>query len=151
MPATVGSTSPLANSSRRKEAARKASAEAGRRQIGAALSGAAVLSSGAAAPYPCRAVAPTTDSSYTACRTQAAHGGSVSVPYEELPRMPPCVSAARETIEQQLGDARRHWIDTHLALNLEVDIRTPVLVTQGSPLPAAVGRQAALDNAGWRN
>ena len=113
MPATVGSTSPIANSSRRKDAARKASAEAGRRQIGAALSSAAaVLSSGAAALCPCRAVGPATDSSYTACRTQAAHGGSVSVPSEDIPHEPPCESTASEAVELQLSAARQIWLIT---------------------------------------
>ena len=149
MPATVGSTSPLANSSRRKDAARKTSAEAGRRQIGAVLSGAAaVLSSGAAALYPCRAVGPASDSSYTACRTQAAHGGSVSVPYEDIPREPPCESTAREAVALQLSAARRDWIDNHLELGLEVNMSEPVLVTQGSALPAVAARQAAHADAG---
>jgi hypothetical protein len=146
MPVTIGSTSPMKGGSRKKEAMRKRLAEEGRRQAGAVLSEAADRTAGGAAVSKCRAS--TTEASCTACRTTTKHGGSVSVPYDELQREPPCETTAREAVELQLSAARRAWIDAHQALGLEVNEHEPVLVTQGSALPAVAARQAAHADAG---
>jgi hypothetical protein len=60
----------MTGSSRKKEAKRKRAAEDGRRQTGAALSEAADQESGVAAVAACRAAEPTSDRSFTACRTK---------------------------------------------------------------------------------
>ena len=70
------------------------------------------------------------------------------MPYEDIPREPPCESTAREEVALQLSAARRLWMDTHLELGLEVNMSAPVLVTQGSALPAVAARQAAHADAG---
>jgi hypothetical protein len=75
--------------------------DGGRR--GAALSEAADQESGVAAVAACRAAEPTSDRSFTACRTKIKHGGSVSMPYEELPRELPCESTARERRRAAVG------------------------------------------------
>ena len=146
MPVTVGSTSPMKGGSRKKETMRKRLAEEGRRQAGAVLSEAADRTAGGAAVSMCRVSA--TEASYTACRTTTKHGGSVSVPYDELQREPPCETTAREAVELQLSAARRAWIDAHQALGLEVNEHEPVLVTRGSVLPAVAARHAAHADAG---
>ena len=80
-------------------------------------------------------------------QNQIKHGGSVSVPYEELPRELPCESTAREAVEQQLGARRRLWMDEHAALGREINMHEPVLVTHGT-VPALAPSLATLNNAG---
>ena len=81
------------------------------------------------------------------------HGGSVSVPYEDIPREPPCESnharGSRALNARQLSAARRLWIDNHQALGLEVSEHAPVLVSDaGVSPPAVAARQAAHADAG---
>ena len=73
MPATVGQTSPIAGSSRRREAVSKKSAAAGRR-LSATTAGVAIA--------PCRAVGSKTDLNVPLHRTRTGHGGHVEVPFE---------------------------------------------------------------------